>query len=224
MTIIIDPEAHIRLGIAGNWSELAAMVPSDSTLAAIDEAFDDWSDDNDGIYEEAVPLDLGVTVDDEPWGWLPVWEDRSDGDNIDSWRLVPLDIQDRLEPLAHASAWMSASMTGGVYTAQIDHCPILWLEWWRLDDMGVTHLEIGYGPADATLAERPAEALFGQIFDGWIRFCPCCDDQGWVLSLDSEGYKRAYQTCELHRSGCSFRSDNQTVRWTGTDWSVEPVQ
>ena len=165
------------------------------------------------------------------WGWLPTFQIRAyEPIVVDCWRLAPMDFRARALTVASASAWMAASMTGGEYTTRLECDGRVWVESWREDDGGVTLMDLGYGAVTAHRAKHPISGLFGDILDVWEPFCPCCSDEGWVVSVGGDedlvpginqwAWSRVYRVCDRHAGGCSFSSNGSLMTWTGTGWAI----
>lgn len=198
------------------------------TLEAVDELRDriQVSLEEDGIEgaEESDPVDVGVMVDGEAWGWLMVLGGVSGNDEPLPGGLVPMDFWLGSECVASAGAWMSASMTGIVIRCECHyhHQAGIALHW-RWDDIdGYQDVEFEYGLTETEAVSRS----FTSPLDEAV--CPGCDT-GWEIDAGAyvpvpidkvaEAVSSIWQPCDDHKSDAlEVYSASRHWIWAGDRW------
>ncbi len=196
---------------------LRLVEPTDE-LQTVLQAFEE-DEQCDFSWDERDPIDQGVTINGDRWGWYS---------GSQGWRLLPIDFFRRSTQLAAAHAWMSASMAGGVFQGVVLYTPEV--SWTRSsnDNDGQTWAVATYRRDPAVVA---LEAFEG-IWDPGNAYCPVCDDQGWVVRISANeelapsavayGWQQFWQPCDLHRFNGEFANDGTRLRWAIDRWvSVE---
>jgi len=178
MTVDADTAITVAVPEGGDlWAAVARLHPSEALLERLGAVEDPavWGDWPEWLH----PVDTGITLNGEPWGWtLPV-NDWEAGD--DSWFLLPVGFFDQAVELASTSMWQSASMTGAVITTTCLSANGVAFGWQILDEEGLTWRTLTLGDD----LDAVARDFIARSFSDWgLPVCPVWDESGWMLTID----------------------------------------
>lgn len=159
------------------------------------------------------PIDTGILVDGEPWGWFWTISDR---DEQAHWELLPLDFQEVATTVIEVGAWQSMSMTGAVLTAGARQVGGLAVRWSR-DDEGYRDLVVDR----AFDAEDAAHELCSDLFDGGDPVCPDTEEHGWEITLDladSISHGTAAKCLDIIWKPCGEDPLHDELTFRGSRW------
>jgi hypothetical protein len=233
----LDTGASVRfdLSLSAHASVLAALHPAPELL---DQLYDQWEaagEPNDFGLDQPPKIETGVTVDDEPWGWIYI-------PGRDEWQLIPVRSSKPIFELV--LAFEGASMTSGVvFDTGLRRWPTSHgLSWYLNPDDGESRLEVLYEVED-----WEDVVLAAVEFDTWP-WCPrgnhpieddveddvdgdADEDDGWVIRFDmddsvfserfiGEALTKIWTPCQRHAKDedLSISVDGRTWSWNGSTW------
>jgi hypothetical protein len=191
---------------------LEAFAPPDSEFDALVET----AEEMDFPFEDVDPIDVGIHIDGNRWGWAPL------DNSYSAFGLSPIGESDLV---ADFNAWMSASMTGVVLDSGARRWGDIALQWLS-DDSDVSWQKMIYNVDDWT------ELLDSIVLLDGLELCPACESDepsGWVLNLtvspiySSETLGRVianvWRPCEAHRGmDCPLEFASLKWKWGDGVW------
>jgi hypothetical protein len=211
---------------------LAALHPASDLL---DQLYDQWEtagEPSEFEQEEPPKIETGVTVDDEPWGWIYISKQ-------DEWQLIPVASSKSLFELV--LAFEGASMTCGVvFDTGVRRWPTNHgVSWYLEPDDGESKLEVLYE------VKNWEDVVWNAVeFDTWP-WCPrgnhpveddpedadLDEDDGWTIRFDvddsifserfiGEALTKIWKPCQRHANDqdLSVSVDRRTWTWSGSRW------
>lgn len=178
LTVDADTALTVEVPDGGDlWAVIARLHPSEALLERLAVIEDPavWGDWPEWLH----PVDTGITLNGEPWGWALSVDDWEAGD--DSWFLLPVGFFDHVVELASTSMWQSASMTGAVIPTTCLSSNGVSFGWQIFDEEGLTWRTLVVSDD----LERTAREFVALSFDEWNGpVCPVCDESGWEITID----------------------------------------
>lgn len=232
---VLDKAASVRLDLER--AQRAALLPEFTPAKVLQEQlYDAWESAGEPSafdLDDAPPIETGVTVDGQPWGWLYVVSD-------DVWQLIPTTPSDVIFDLT--VSFDGATMTSGmVFDAGVRRWPSdHGMSWYENPDNGDHDFSVLYEVDDW---EGPVlEAI---TFDSWP-WCPMnnhpstpdfdeeqyadAEDEGWTAHLDlddsifSEEFigsalQQIWVPCKVHvGENLTLNEVGRSWSWTGSTW------
>jgi hypothetical protein len=218
-------QIEVELAHGDRAAFLEALAPTEDEDAQ-DVLYERWAEASAYDVDDIDPLDDGITVNGQPWGWFRMSSD-------DAFELLPIGPQSEVLRLG---AWMTASMTGAVITATLVRCDDLAAAAWYEDDIdGVQWFASFYDVTREGLATA-CSTLLDAFSSYWSPICPVRDcpnvpewsSPGWVVSLDAsepldeqilaDAVATLCQPCDEHMDLYGPDGDD-VVSLGGRDWT-----
>jgi hypothetical protein len=194
------------------------------------------------LYSEKPPIEAGISVDEQPWGWWHLASDPStDGPNEDGWRLIPAW---PAETVLHAAAdFVGYSMGSGPVK------DIGIRRWASLAAVSWSQEYEGGRPASTRvnyeIEDTDWDGLFLRAFSGFFHddfsICPGCEEEegnNYSVSVEAhpmfsneligQALTEIYRPCEEHEGTPEVLIVKEVAghdwRWIGDSWMACSVE